>query len=292
MKEIVIISGKGGTGKTSITSSFASLAKNTVLADCDVDAADLHLILDPEIKTANDFISGNLAVINRDNCLGCEVCLDVCKFDAIKRDDDGSFTIDAASCEGCGVCVEFCPTSTIEFPQRHCGQWFESQTRYGTMIHAKLGIAAENSGRLVSMVRQEAKRVAEKQNADLIIVDGPPGTGCPVIASITGADAVVAVTEPTLSGLHDLKRIIKLTAHFGIRTFVCVNKWDINPHNTAEIERFVESSGCQFIGKIPYSKEVTKAQIEGRSVVESGSEEIKTQITTIWENLNSRLLEG
>jgi len=292
MKEIVIISGKGGTGKTSITSSFASLAENVVLADCDVDAADLHLILDPEVKAVNDFISGNLAVIKSEECLGCEVCLDVCKFDAVIRQGDGSFKIDANSCEGCGVCVEFCPAPIIEFPQRHCGQWFESQTRYGAMVHAKLGIAAENSGRLVSMVRQEAKRIAEEQKADLIIVDGPPGTGCPVIASITGADAVVVVTEPTLSGLHDLKRTMKLTAHFGIKTFVCVNKWDINPQNTADIERFVESSGCQFIGKIPYSKEVTKAQIEGKSIIESGTEEIKTHIITIWENLNSHLLKG
>ncbi len=285
MKEIVVISGKGGTGKTSITSSFATLAKNAVLADCDVDAADLHLIMDPAIKSRNDFISGHEAIVRSEDCLGCGVCHNQCKFDAIIESEDGKFSIDPASCEGCGVCVEFCPASAIDFPDRNCGEWFEAETRFGSMIHAKLGIAAENSGKLVSMVRQEAKRVAEEQNAQLILVDGPPGTGCPVIASITGADAVVAVTEPTLSGLHDLERIIALTRHFDVPTYVCVNKWDINPENTQTIENYASDNGVQFLGKVPYSKEITKAQIAGKSVVEHGSDEIREQLTSIWEKL-------
>ncbi|AQQ10004.1 Cell division inhibitor MinD [Sedimentisphaera cyanobacteriorum] len=291
MKELVVISGKGGTGKTSLTSSFAALAEKSVLADCDVDAADLHLILEPNVKQTTDFISGNEAIIDEDKCLGCGACWQKCRFDAINRVDVGQYRVDSSMCEGCGVCVEICPADAVDFPESSCGQWFISDTRFGPMVHAKLGIAAENSGKLVSVVREEARKLAQEQNSELIVVDGPPGTGCPVIASITGTDAVLVVTEPTMSGIHDLERVRSLTKHFDVPTFICVNKWDLNPENTKQIEKIAEESGCHFVGKVPYTKEITAAQVQGKSVIESGSEELKTNIKEIWGKLCSQILK-
>ena len=289
MKELVIISGKGGTGKTSITSSFAALATNAVFADCDVDAADMHLILSPEVEKTTDFICGNQAVIRADDCLGCGQCAHKCRFDAINKTEDQKYIVDASMCEGCGVCVEICPFKAIDFPESNCGQWFVSQTRFGKMVHARLAIAAENSGKLVSVVREEAKKEAVKQNAELIIVDGPPGTGCPVIASITGADAVLIVTEPTISGIHDMKRVAELAKYFGVKIFVCINKWDINKANTEQIKEFAEKSDCVIVGQVPYTKEITKAQIQGKCVMEVGSEEIQRIVKGMWDNLSSQL---
>jgi len=284
MKELLIISGKGGTGKTSITASFAALAKNAVFADCDVDAADLHLILNPEIRERHDFYSGHEAVIREADCAGCGLCNDLCRFDAVKKSGD-KFQIEPSSCEGCGVCVEFCPVKAIDFPNRLCGEWFLSKTRCGTMVHARLGIGAENSGKLVSTVRSQARQFATAVQADWILVDGPPGTGCPVIASITGADAVLAVTEPTVSGQHDLQRVIELTRHFQIPAFICVNKWDINPAMTATIEAAATLSGATVLTRIPYDRSITEAQLRGQSVVEY-SEGIASQfIQTLWEKL-------
>jgi MinD superfamily P-loop ATPase len=284
MKELVIISGKGGTGKTSVTASFAALAKNAVLADCDVDAADLHLILNPKIFSRHDFYSGHEAVIRPADCTACGLCQTLCRFDAI-QESDGTFEIDSSSCEGCGVCVEFCPAKAIDFPDRLCGAWFVSKTRFGTMIHARLGIGAENSGKLVSTVRQQAKQVAAAVQADWILTDGPPGTGCPVIASITGADAVLAVTEPTCSGQHDLLRVLELTRHFKIPAFVCVNKWDINPEMTGQIEAVAAEAGAAVSGRIPYDKSITMAQINGQSVVELNNGAASQAIQTLWEKL-------
>jgi len=284
VKELVIISGKGGTGKTSITASFAALAKNAVFADCDVDAADLHLILNPEIRERHDFYSGHEAVIREADCAGCGLCNDLCRFDAVKKSGD-KFQIEPSSCEGCGVCVEFCPVKAIDFPNRLCGEWFISNTRFGPMVHARLGIGAENSGKLVSTVRQQARQFATAVQADWILVDGPPGTGCPVIASLTGADAVLAVTEPTLSGQHDLLRVLELTRHFQIPAFICVNKWDINPAMTATIEAAATLSGATVLTRIPYDRSITEAQLRGQSVVEY-SEGIASQfIQTLWEKL-------
>ena len=233
MKELVVISGKGGTGKTSITASFAVLADRPVIADCDVDASDLHLVLSPQIKECHEFRSGHEAVIRQDDCIGCGECLSHCRFKAVqvsgKPGQRAQFFIDPVSCEGCGVCVRFCPEHAIDFPERLCGEWMISETRCGPMVHARLGTAAENSGKLVSTVRREAKRIAKENNSPLIITDGPPGIGCPVIASVTGASLVLAVTEPTVSGEHDLKRVLSLARHFSIPALVCVNKWDINP---------------------------------------------------------------
>lgn len=286
MKEIVIISGKGGTGKTSLVACFAFLAKKAVFADCDVDAADLHLILDPKIRQRQEFKSGHEALIRQEDCTGCGLCAQHCRFDAVISGTAGApFRIDPTACEGCGVCVRFCPEQAIDFPERLCGEWYISDTRFGPLVHARLGIAAENSGKLVSLVRQEARRIAQERSADLVIVDGPPGIGCPVIASITGADAVVAVTEPTLSGSHDLNRVMDLAGHFNIPLFLVINKWDINPETAARIQADAAAAGAFFLGRIPYDREITAAQIAGQSVAERGESPATSEIRTIWETL-------
>jgi len=295
MKELVVISGKGGTGKTSIVAAFAALAKNAVLADCDVDAADLHLVLEPTIKQTNDFSGGKQASIITEKCIGCGKCQDMCRFDAInfngKGNDvvDRTFTIDPVSCEGCKVCVEFCPADAIEFNEHINGQWFVSDTRFGPMVHAKLGIAEENSGKLVTVIRKEAKKIAQEQKKDLLIVDGSPGIGCPVIASITASDLVLVVTEPTLSGKHDLERVAQLTASFGIKTMVCVNKADVNPQITDQISEDAKKRGLKVIGKIAYDEAFTKAQIIKASVVEYTGGAITEQIKALWRQVTYAL---
>jgi MinD superfamily P-loop ATPase len=291
MKEIVVISGKGGTGKTSIVASFAALAEEKVLADCDVDAADLHLILAPRIERQEAFKAGRQARIISDRCTGCGKCEELCAFKAVFVNGPGSeaaekkYRIDPVACEGCGVCYHFCPSAAIEFEEVEAGQWFISDTRYGPLVHARLGIAEENSGKLVSIVRSEARRLAEEKGLDKVIIDGPPGIGCPVIASITGADLVLVVTEPTLSGLHDLERVRKLTNHFGIRTLVCVNKHDLNPGLTARIEQTANDMGARVIGKIPYDNAVTKAQIMISSVVEYTGGLVSQEINSLWRQV-------
>jgi MinD superfamily P-loop ATPase len=290
MNELVVISGKGGTGKTSVLASFAALAKDAVLADCDVDAADLHLVLNPAIEGKGEFKSGHEAVIRSQDCTRCGVCLTHCRFDAITKEngtapDETVFTVDPVSCEGCGVCVHFCPVHVISFPERVCGEWFVSTTRFGPMVHARLAIAAENSGRLVSLVRKGAKLIAEQQGRNLILVDGPPGIGCPVISSLTGATAVLAVTEPTLSGEHDLERVLSLAGHFRIRTAVCVNKWDINADATQRIERRAVALGAVIVGRIPYDRAVTDAQVQGKTVVEHGDGPAARGIRQTWGKL-------
>ncbi len=283
MKEIVIISGKGGTGKTTITAAFASLAKNKVMADCDVDAADLHLILSPEIHHEEDFYSGKTAFIRENDCTECGKCVEVCQFAAISPD----FVVDPIACEGCGVCVWFCPVNAIDFNDNLSGRWFISNTRFGPMVHAKLGIAEENSGKLVSLVRRQAKLLAEKQNANYIIVDGAPGIGCPVISSITGANAVLVVTEPTLSGRHDLERVVSLAAdHFQIPTFVCVNKFDLNVEMTAQIEAYCQKNNIGFVGKIPYDTIVTEAMVQAKTIIEFSDGVIAREINRMWEKIH------
>ena len=298
MKEIVVISGKGGTGKTSIVASFAALADNAVLADCDVDAADLHLILEPDIKQTHDFSGGKRAYVITEKCIGCGRCEEVCNFDAALFNGpandvaERTYTIDSIACEGCGVCVHFCPVDAMEFKDAINGQWFISDTRFGPMVHARLGTAQENSGKLVSLIRKQAKNIATEQNRGLIIVDGSPGIGCPVIASITGADLVLVVTEPTISGQHDLDRVIELTEHFRIPTAVCVNKYDINVKIAKAIEKKAGERDLKVVGKIAYNTEVTKAQIAAKSIVEYSSNGLKEQIVSLWEStlgmLNTR----
>jgi MinD superfamily P-loop ATPase len=274
MKEIVVISGKGGTGKTSLTAAFASLAQNAVLADCDVDAADLHLILKPDVQESHDFSGGKLARIRADKCIGCGECERVCRFEAVSLSGPGNdlvaktCTVDPVACEGCGVCVQFCPVDAIDFENAINGQWFLSDTRFGPMVHAQLGTGEENSGKLVSLIRKQARQIADNQARDLLIVDGSPGIGCPVIASITGADLVLVVTEPTLSGRHDLDRVAQLTAHFHIPTAVCINKWDINPDVTETIEADIREKGLVLAGKIDYDPAVTYAQVAEQTLIE------------------------
>ena len=297
MRELVVISGKGGTGKTSIVASFAALAHNPVLADCDVDAADLHLLLDPDIKQTHDFSGGKLASIVTQKCIGCGRCQEVCNFDAILFNGPGNdvvektYTIDSVSCEGCGVCVYFCPVDAIKFEDAVNGQWFVSETRFGAMVHARLGIAQENSGKMVSLIRKEAKQIAAKGNNDLIIVDGSPGIGCPVIASIAGANLVLVVTEPTLSGRHDLDRVTELTEHFNITTVICINKCDINSKVAEEIKNMALERNLKVVGEIAYDPAVTKAQIAAKSIVEHSNGDIKKQVVSLWESVLGELEE-
>jgi MinD superfamily P-loop ATPase len=244
--------------------AFASIARTAVIADCDVDAADLHLILHPDVKEQHDFESGFTAVIDPDLCTLCGECVDLCRFDAI----DDEFRIDPLSCEGCGVCADYCPVEAIHLKRDIGGRWFVSETRCGPMVHAKLGVAQENSGRLVSIVRNRAKELAEEQALDYTIVDGSPGIGCPVISSITGTDLILAVAEPTRSGLHDLGRVLELARHFHIKTAVCVNKYDLNEQVTEQIIGLCNGNVVTFVGKIPYDRSVTDAMIEGKAVTE------------------------
>jgi len=291
MKELVVISGKGGTGKTSIVASFASLAKKAIFADCDVDAADLHLVLEPKIKQKSDFSGGKRARIIAQKCSGCGKCQELCRFDAIHLNGEGNgiidktFTIDPIACEGCKVCVEFCPVGAIEFNDSVNGQWFISDTRFGPMVHAKLGIAEENSGKLVTLIRREAKRIATEEERNLIIVDGSPGIGCPVIASITGADMVLIITEPTLSGMHDLGRVADLTKRLAIPTLLCVNKWDLNQEITAQIAEEAKNRGVKLAGKIQYDNAFTKAQIMKTTIIEYTGGWVSEEIKTLWRNV-------
>jgi MinD superfamily P-loop ATPase len=289
MHELAVISGKGGTGKTSLTASLAVLAGRSVIADCDVDAADLHLLLSPRVRERHDFRSGNEAAIRIQNCTDCGTCLSLCRFGAVGRKNGPAgkavFTIDPAACEGCGVCVRFCPQRAIDFPERLSGEWKVSDTRCGPMVHAQLNIAAENSGKLVSTVRREARRIAGEEDLSLILVDGPPGIGCPVIASITGATQVLIVTEPTVSGEHDLERVLALARHFRIPAAVCVNKWDLNGGMTEKIEQKARLSGARITGRIRYDPSVTSAQMQEKAVVETPSP-CAEDIGLIWNELN------
>lgn len=284
MNELVIISGKGGTGKTSITASFAALAAFPVLADCDVDAADLHLVLTPTVQTTETFTSGRVAQIRTADCTQCGLCETGCRFNAIR-----DYAVDPLSCEGCGACVEFCPVKAIDFPEQDCGELYTSTSRQGPMVHARMNAGAENSGKLVSLVRKHARRIAEQHNSDFLLVDGPPGIGCPVIASITGADAVLVVSEPTLSGEHDLTRVLELTNHFKIPAMICINKWDINPRMTRRIELLAHTMGAKPVGRIPYDKAVTAAQVNARALVEDSDGAAAEGIRKTWSNVCSTI---
>ena len=286
MKELIVISGKGGTGKTSLISGFASLAENKVLCDADVDAADLHLIMNSNVIQRSDFQSGNTAVINKDPCTECNLCREMCRFNAISAD----YEVNTIDCEGCGVCVYFCPENAIDFPINTCGELFISDTRFGKMVHARLGIAEENSGKLVTLVRQEARKLAEAKNLDLILTDGPPGVGCPVIASIGGASAVLIVTEPTVSGKHDMERVAQLAAHFKIPALVCVNKFDLNLELTREIEKYAEEKEIACLGRIPFDPIFTKAMIQAQTVFEyDGQSNVGDAIRGTWLRLSEKL---
>ncbi|PKN62510.1 MAG: (4Fe-4S)-binding protein [Deltaproteobacteria bacterium HGW-Deltaproteobacteria-15] len=282
MKELVVISGKGGTGKTSILAAFAALATGKVLCDADVDAADLHLIMNPQVRERHDFDSGHTAIINQDKCTQCGLCRGLCRWKAIGED----FVVDPVACEGCGVCHYFCPEEAISFPLKTCGEWFISSTRFGPMAHARLGIAEENSGKLVTLIRQQGKKLAEENNLDLLLTDGPPGIGCPVIASLGGSTAVLIVAEPTVSGRHDMERVAELAAFFKVPAMVCVNKFDLNPEQAQGIEDFAREKEIRVVGRIPFDPVFTKAMVQGKTIFEyDGHSEGAGAVRNIWKNL-------
>jgi len=284
MKEIVVLSGKGGTGKTSIVASFASLAQSKVLADCDVDAADLHLLLTPKVKEEKEFWSGQVALIDEEKCTECGLCQELCRFGAIK-----DLKVDPVSCEGCSFCYHVCPVDAIVMKDSMSGHSFISETKYGYLCHARLGIAQENSGKLVALVRQNAKLISERENLDYIITDGPPGIGCPVISSLSGASLALLVTEPTLSGIHDLERVIGVCRHFGVPVLVCINKYDLNEENTSRIESYCGKEGIEVAARIPFDNVMTEAIVQGLPVVEYSSNKVTHQIKELWQIIPAKL---
>jgi MinD superfamily P-loop ATPase len=281
MREIVVLSGKGGTGKTSIVGSLAALAKGKVLADCDVDAADLHLLLKPTIKEKNEFWSGQLAQIDEEKCTECGLCQELCHFDAIK-----DYKVDPIACEGCGFCAHICPTDAITMKENMSGHWFISDTKYGPLVHARLGIAQENSGKLVAQVRQEARRIAAERGSDFIISDGPPGIGCPVISSLSGAHLALMVAEPTLSGIHDLERVLGVCRHFGVPAAVAINKYDLNEENSRRIEDYCQQQGIGLAARIPFDNAVTEAIVRGLPVVEYADGKVSREIAGLWDSIS------
>ncbi|MCD4729754.1 MAG: ATP-binding protein [Bacteroidales bacterium] len=286
MKEIVVISGKGGTGKTSLTASFAYIGgKDVIVADCDVDAADMHLLLAPDFKDSEDFYSGELAHIKQDECIRCGKCADVCRFDAIPIINN-EYIVDPLGCEGCGYCARICPTNAIINKSLNVGKWYISNIKTDSiMVHARLGIGADNSGKLVAKVKSEAKDIAEDEQKDFVIVDGSPGLGCPVVSSLSGASFVVLVTEPSVSGLHDLKRVYELVHKFKIRAGCIINKSDINQKVTADIEKFLKKEDIVHIANLPYNEDFTKAMTNGQTIVEYSNGRLKELITDSWNKI-------
>jgi MinD superfamily P-loop ATPase len=289
MKQLTILSGKGGTGKTTITASFVVLAKNTVVADCDVDAPDLHMLLHPEVVKTQEFKGAKVAVIDEAECTECGLCREKCRFDAITEDVE----IDPISCEGCGVCTIICPVNAVTLTERISGHAYISKTKYGFMAHAMLRPGEANSGKLVTLVRQNAKILAEKEHSDLIVIDGSPGIGCPVIASVTGVNAGLVVTEPTMSGIHDLERALQLLRHFNVPQFVCINMYDINKENADKIVDFCRENDIEFVGKIPFDPMVTEAMVNGKTIVEYVPEShVAKEIQKMWKKTISVLEFG
>lgn len=296
MKELVVISGKGGTGKTSIVASFAALAEErAVLADCDVDAADLHLVLEPRVLRRTNFMGGSRARIKPGHCTACGKCEELCRFDAIYFDGPGNgqvdktFRVDPLACDGCGVCAYYCAEEAIEFGPVVAGQWFVSDTRFGPMVHAKLGAGAENSGKLVTLIRQTAEQIARQHDLDMVLCDGSPGIGCPVIASLTGASLALVVVEPTASGLHDFRRVAELLGKLGVPGLMTVNKADLNSEMTGRLEELARGVGVSPVGRVPYDPAVTGAQIARRTVIEASDGPAAKAICSVWEEVQHRL---
>jgi len=289
MKEIVVISGKGGTGKTSITASFAFLAKEDIIvADCDVDAADMHLLLQPDYEKSDDFHSGVLAEIDQDKCIKCGKCAEVCRFDAIPK-TNSQYIVNPLDCEGCGYCYHICPTDAIVMKEQNVGKCYISNTRMNNkMVHARLHIGAENSGKLVAKVKNEAKKLAEKYQKEFVLVDGSPGIGCPVISSLSGADLVVFVTEPTISAFHDLRRVYELVEQFKIQTVCIINKSDLNEKISNEINDFMRINKISLLSSIPYDDSFTKAMIEGKTITEF-NDDIKRLLEKSWNQIKNIL---
>lgn len=283
-KQLAIISGKGGTGKTTIAAAFATLAKNKVMVDCDVDAADLHLLLKPKVLFREKYFGRRSPHVDLDKCTQCDLCTEVCRFNAI---DNG--VVNPISCEGCGFCSHVCPEDAITMEEAFSGDWFVSETVCGPFVHARLGIGEENSGKLVTVVRQKAVEIAKEKNLHLILIDGPPGIGCPVTASMTGVNLVLAITEPTLSGIHDLERILKLSDHFKIPSMVCINKFDINLGNTAQIASHCKKNGSRLIGEIPYEPKVVEALVRRKILMEYPCNEVQGILLKMWQSIEMTL---
>lgn len=286
MKEITVLSGKGGTGKTSITAALASLAKEAVFCDNDVDAADLHLIFQPKILEENTFFSGWKAVVNSDQCVLCGVCKSLCRFGAIKQGAVGSMTIDPFACEGCRLCERVCAVQAISSERSLNNFWYVSDTRFGSLVHARMGAGEENSGKLVTQVRKRAREIADEKKASFILNDGPPGIGCTTIAALSGTDVVLMVIEPTLSGLHDAQRLVKLINSFNIQTYAIINKWDINPMVAKDVEGYLEKEGIPLLGKLLFDEVMVESMVEGLSVVEYRPDaSISKKMQLVWEIL-------
>ena len=286
MREIIILSGKGGTGKTSLTGAFAHLAANKIICDLDVDAPDLHLLLQPTHEREEEFRSGHEAEIDGEKCDGCGLCDSLCQFGAIRGNGAG-FAVDPVRCEGCKVCVAFCPAGAIRFPEKHCGHWYQSATRFGTLVHAQLFPGAENSGRLVMVLKQQARELAKAQGADLVLCDGAPGIGCPVISSLSGAHLAVAVTEPTPSGRHDLERVADLCRHFQTALAVIINKHDLNYEEADRIEAFCQTESYPVIAQLPHDMLVTRAMIQGLVVTELPETDFSRELAHAWAKIEA-----
>lgn len=280
MRELVVISGKGGTGKTTVTASLAALSKSAVLTDCDVDAADLYLLLKPDVKQTFGFWGSRKARINPEKCIKCGKCEELCRFDAVNE-----FAVDPHFCEGCEVCFNICPQKAINMSDNLSGHWYISDTKYGPMVFAKLGIAEENSGLLVSSVRKTAKQIAEREGYKSIITDGPPGIGCPVIASLSGADIALVITEPTVSGKHDLERVMRLAENFEVSVKVVINKYDLSEQKSTELEKYCIDNDIEVIGKIPFDEDVVKSIVEGIPLVEYSTGSAAESLKRIAEKL-------
>ncbi len=288
MKEITILSGKGGAGKTSVAAAIASVAKNAVFCDNDVDAADLHLIFNPEIKERYDFDSGTVAVIDPDVCTNCGICVEHCHFDAIHPNAVEQLEVNPFQCEGCRLCERVCPEGAIESVYNNNNHWFVSNTRFGTLVHAKMGPGEENSGKLVTEIRKKAKEIATQTNADFIINDGPPGIGCSAIASITGTDAVLMVIEPTLSGLHDAKRLVELVNTFNIPVFAVINKFDLNREITEKVKNYLNENTISLIGNIPFANEMVESVVNEKTIIEYAPDnKISKEFYSIWEKIKN-----
>jgi MinD superfamily P-loop ATPase len=284
IKQLAIVSGKGGTGKTTIAAAFAALAKNKVMVDCDVDAADLHLLLQPKILMQEKYFGGRSPRVDLDKCTQCGLCTEICRFDAINNG-----VVDSVSCEGCGFCSHICPENAIMMEEAFSGDWFVSETTYGPFVHARLGIGEENSGKLVTVVRKKAMEVAQERGLKLILVDGPPGIGCPVTASLTGVNLILAITEPTLSGIHDLERVLKLAEHFKIPSMVCINKFDINFENTHRIASYCRKNGSGIIGQIPYEPRVVEALVNRKTIMDYPCNGVQDIVLNMWKDLEKTL---
>jgi MinD superfamily P-loop ATPase len=294
MKQLVVLSGKGGTGKTSVAASLSHLASSeasVVMADADVDASNLELLLAPTKMAEHAFVSGKLASIDQGVCIACGRCAEVCRFDAV-LDDGETYRIDPVSCEGCATCFYECPAEAIALRDRESGQWFQSRTRFGMLFHAHLYAGQENSGKLVTMVKQQANLWAADHDADFVMVDGPPGIGCPVIAACAGAQMALLVVEPTVSGVHDLERILATAEHFRVSAAVLVNKFDINPARTEGIAEFCAANDVPLVGKVPFDVAVTEAMVEGLPITEAGDGEVSQALERVWARIKETLETG